>query len=576
MRLVSAATVVIVAVALGGLVLPQLSGEFAAHFVALLVLMPMLVAPRLFYRRHDLAIGRARGGRQAPPHAELVLLVGRGTACELFLRSLRNDPESPYWPVGILDDTPGTRGSCIHDIPILGGYQDSDAVRKELAARGTTLGRIILTEPLTHSATEELSPLLGWARMTGLAVSQLPPLSALRPVGGDHGLTDLNVTELLERQEAQVDYDAIRRLVEGHRILITGAGGSIGSELTRQIASLRPAELVLVENCELNSYQIEMDLERHYPQVPRRSYICCIRDDDRLREIFYRHRPELVFNAAALKHVPIVEQNPCEGVLTNVIGARNVADIALETGALAMIQISTDKAVNAYNVMGATKRVAEFYCQALDRRGGTRFMTVRFGNVLGSSGSLIPLFKRQIDEGGPLTVTDPRMTRFFMTIREAVELTLLASASGLEKAVAQGQIMVLDMGKPIPIVDIAQRMIRLAGLTPGVDIKIKTIGIRPGEKLFEELFDKAEARAPSVIQGVHVATPDGRPLPFLRDGIAALERAARRGQSHLVVATLAEIVPGYAPVGLHLATAPSPDEPKRPDPLLTAAKLETA
>ncbi|QFU10338.1 UDP-N-acetyl-alpha-D-glucosamine C6 dehydratase [Rhodobacteraceae bacterium THAF1] len=541
-----------------------------ADIVMLLVLVSLLAAPRAFFRGQDLLTSRSRhvtAAAEDGQQTDSVLLVGRGTACELFLRSLRNQVAIRYAPVGIIDDISNTVGTCIHGIPILGDYHDCDAVRATLEKRAVSLDRIILTEPLTRQATVALEPLFSWARASGITVSQLPGLSALRPMGPTGDLATIDIHALLERQEAKVDYKSIQSLVKGRRVMITGAGGSIGSELVRQVASLGPSQVVLIESCELNSYQIDMDLGRHYPKVQRHSYICCIRDRARLATIFRTHRPELVFNAAALKHVPIVEANPCEGVLTNVVGARNVADLALETGALAMIQISTDKAVNTSNVMGATKRVAELYCQALDKRGGTRFMTVRFGNVLGSSGSLIPLFKRQIDEGGPLTVTDARMTRFFMTIREAVELTLLASASGLQRDLSQGQIMVLDMGEPIPIMNIAERMIRLAGMVPGRDIKIETIGIRPGEKLFEELFDAKEVRTKSAVEGIHVATTEGRPLYEMRDGIAALDAAARHGAASLVVSILSEIVPGYEPGPSASDTAPQDGtaaQPHRP------------
>ena len=544
-----AAAILSVALAAVSLVVPDGGPRLAVFAVFFLTLMPLLGAPRVYYRREDL-----RGSRAFPRRAiendnrESILLIGQGPSCDLFLRSLRRESRPKYNPVGILEDS-GSRGSSIHSIPVLGSFKDTETVRAELVARNIHIDRIVLTEPLTRLGTKDLSSFLAWARFEGMAVSQLPPLTAFQSLeeGERLGLTDLNISDLLERPEARVDYDMIKRMVAGRRVLITGAGGSIGSELARQIAALDPSQLVLIENSEYNHYQIEMDLKQSFAHVDLRSYICCIRDADRLREIFYRHQPEVVFNAAALKHVPIVEANPCEGVLTNVIGTRNVADIASETGAVAMIQISTDKAVNTCSVMGATKRVAEFYAQALDRRGGTRFMTVRFGNVLGSSGSLIPLFQSQIAKGGPLTVTDPRMTRFFMTIREAVELTLLASATGIEKGIGQGRIMVLDMGAPMRIMDIAHRMITLAGLKPDIDIEIKTTGIRPGEKLFEELFDVAEERHPSGIPGVNAAIPEGVALDTLRCAIATLERAARRGQRHLVVSQLAEIVPGYVP-----------------------------
>jgi O-antigen biosynthesis protein WbqV len=269
-----------------------------------------------------------------------------------------------------------------------------------------------------------------------------------------------------------------------------------------------------------------------------------------VNDIFDAHQPELVFHAAALKHVPMVELNPCEGVLTNAIGTMNVANATKRVGALAMVQISTDKVVNPTSFMGATKRLAELYCQAQDISGfdtlsGPRFMTVRFGNVLGSSGSLIPLFKRQLAKGGPLTVTDENMTRFFMTIREAVELSLQASSYGLEGEIGQGEIFVLDMGEPIKIIDIARRMIKLSGLRPDIDIKIEIIGLRPGEKHFEELFDLAEQRVASPVPGVLGAIPVAVPLDFLQESFAKLQHFGELGDESAVVEIVQELIPGY-------------------------------
>jgi len=293
-----------------------------------------------------------------------------------------------------------------------------------------------------------------------------------------------------------------------------------------------------------------MELQEKFRDVPRVSYLCNIRESRRVDEICERHQPEIVFHAAALKHVPMVELNPCEGVLTNAIGTMNVAEAAKRVGARAMVQVSTDKVVNPTGVMGATKRLAELYCQALEIEGesdpdNSRFMTVRFGNVLGSSGSLIPLFKRQMDRGGPLTVTDPEMTRFFMTIREAVELTLQASAYGLEQDVGRGEIFVLDMGEPIKIIDIARRMIRLAGHVPDKDIKIEIVGLRPGEKLFEELFDESEKRVNCVVPGVLGAVPSPVPIQTLRSAFAQLRQRAEIGDAVGMFKVVQGILPAF-------------------------------
>ena len=480
-----------------------------------------------------------------------VLLVGTGASCDLFLRSLRNTG-SRYLPVGIIDDARNTQGLYFHDVQIIGTLRDPENVIERLSQWNVLPQRLLLTEPTTHFDSEGIQKLTAWASGHGVTVSRLNGLEDLgaQDMGDGQNMRTVDPDDILDRPQKAVERSLLFEVFRGRRVLVTGAGGSIGSELTRQIASFNPAEIVIIDNCEFNAYSIDMDLSRHFPNVPRRMYVVSIVDADRVSSIFREHRPELVFNAAALKHVPIVELNPCEGVLTNVIGSRNVADAAREVGALAMVQISTDKAVNTTNVMGATKRVAEFYVQAQDRITNetderTRFFSVRFGNVLGSSGSLIPLFQRQISNGGPITITDPKMERYFMTIREAVQLTLVSAASGLKFDTSQGEIFVLDMGSPVKIVDLAERMIRLAGLTPHEDIKIDFIGMRPGEKLFEELFDKSENRADCGIPGVSAARPEGVPIARLRSMILKLELAARRQNGPLVNQLLRDLVPGY-------------------------------
>ena len=515
--------------------------------ILFLVLLPLVGGVRLVARRRELGRRSAKAGTHST-----VLLVGTGAASELFLRAIEHG-RSRYAVVGIVDSSDDSKDLLFRSAPILGSVRNPQEVIARLAGQRRP-DYLVISGSATHFDRSGLTRLVDWAEGLGIEVRALPdvtdPLEGLgsRP-GGEprHIVPD----QMLARPQTTVEHELLSRVYRNRRVLVTGAGGSIGSEMVRQIASLRPAELVLIDNCEFNAYQIERSLARHFPDVARKLHICCVRDRAKLDAIFAAHAPELVFNAAALKHVPLVEENPCEGVLTNVVGARNVADAARASGALALVQISTDKAVNASSVMGATKRVAEFYCQAQDlitREIGcdSRFFTVRFGNVLGSSGSLIPLFQEQIARGGPLTVTDPRMERYFMSIREAVELTLVAAAHGLSHHADNGRIFVLDMGKPVRIMALAERMIRLAGKEPGRDIAIKVVGIRPGEKLFEELFDREEARQPSGLAGVNCAIPAPIPMSRLRAAICTLERAARAGDTRAVRACLGEIVPGYA------------------------------
>ncbi len=553
-----------IAIILRGSVLAIVFVAAIASFVSSTALVPLatfviqygvmvltLSALRVVARSRELTRHNARL-RALHEEKTPILLVGTGASCDLFVRSLRNT-NSKYQPVGIIDDARNTQGLYFHDVQIIGSLLDPDSLVSRLESWASLPQRLFLTEPVTHFESDGILKITSWCEANGITVSRAPGLED-QDSEADNSRT-VDPEKILDRPQTAVERSMLRQMFEGRRVLVTGAGGSIGSELTRQIASFDPAELILIDNCELNAYSIDMDLGQNFPNVSRRTYVASIRDAVRVNAIFETHRPELVFNAAALKHVPLVEMNPCEGVLTNIIGTRNVADAARNVGAVAMVQVSTDKAVNTTNVMGATKRVAEFYVQAQDRITNetdemTRFFSVRFGNVLGSSGSLIPLFQRQISNGGPLTVTDPEMERYFMTIREAVQLTLVAAASGWAMDTSHGEIYVLDMGRPVKIVDLAERMIRLAGLTPYEDIDIEFIGIRPGEKLFEELFDASETRHESGIKGVGSARPEGIAIARLRAMILKLEQAAMAGDELKAKRLLKELVPGYGINGL--------------------------
>jgi O-antigen biosynthesis protein WbqV len=358
-----------------------------------------------------------------------------------------------------------------------------------------------------------------------------------------------------------LDREGMGRLIRGRRILVTGAGGTIGAELARQIAALSPGRLILLDNGEFALYGIEMELRERFPGLLPVPLLRDVRDRAQIDEVAAAEKPEIIFHAAALKHLPMVEANPIEGVLTNVVGSRNVAEAARAYGTSLVVMISTDKAVNPASVMGATKRLAESFCQALDlyearRRAplshGTRYVTVRFGNVLGSTGSVVPLFQRQLAAGGPLTVTDPEVTRFFMTVREAVELVLQASAlpSDSEASDARGKIFVLDMGEPVKIVDLAHQMIRLAGLRPGRDVAIEYIGLRPGEKLHEELFHPAEPLIPTGNPAIRLAAPRTADYAMLARSIDELEENARARREERLLQLLGRLVPEY-----HRATA---------------------
>lgn len=520
-----------------------------------LILAPLLLSLRIRSRIGELPILRTGFIKLVgSKYSETIpiLLAGVCPSTDLYLRALQRDPASSYEPVGILDDGTEQQGLVLRGVPVLGFLADFESVFANLELQGKRPRHLIFSESVAQYGEHLVQHLIQQAEQRGIAVSRLSPATELRNARTENRfeLKTIELTDLLERPQTALDQAALRRLIFGRRVLVTGAGGSIGSELTQQIAALLPSELILIENSEYNLYVIDVELREKFGDIPRQAYLCDVRDTLRVNEIFDHHRPELVFHAAALKHVPMVEFNPCEGVMTNTIGTMNIAAATQRINARAMVQISTDKAVNTTNVMGASKRLAELYCQALDiddkaKPNTPRFMTVRFGNVLGSSGSLIPLFKRQISRGGPLTVTDPGMTRFFMTIREAVELTMQASACGLEKGVKRGEIFVLDMGEPVKIIDIARRMIRLAGYTPDKDIKIEIIGCRPGEKLFEELFDDAEERVASPVAGVLVATSKSLELLVLREVLARIGASAAAGDEHTMFLVIKELLPHY-------------------------------
>ena len=485
-----------------------------------------------------------------------VLVIGVGDTAALFIGSLAHAPDAPYRVVGVLDDKSDPRriGRDIRGVPVLGGLDRLVEVVESLGRRGLGPQRLILAKDQREMAPETVRRLLDQSEALGLPLSRLPGPTEFREAGGGVPgkitLKPIAIEDLLGRPQAVLDRGAIEGLVAGRRVLVTGAGGTIGSELTRQIAALKPSRLILVENGEYNLYAIDMELRERYPGLDIRTLLADVRDRDRIQVLFDEHRPELVFHAAALKHVPLVEDCPAEGALTNIFGTRNVADAALATGALAMVLISTDKAVRPSSVMGATKRVAESYCQALDTLAmtsatPTRFVTVRFGNVLGSAGSVVPLFQRQLARGGPLTVTHPDMRRYFMTVREAVELVLQASAHGVAHPDERGRILVLDMGEPVRILDLARQMIRLSGHKPDTDIKIEFVGLRPGEKLFEEILYDAEAPERTDADGVFVAAPrliDHHPLTA---ALTTLEAAARTGDHQGVVDHLHDLVPEY-------------------------------
>lgn len=459
------------------------------------------------------------------------LIAGTPDAVELVLRKRELGVLTGFRPVGVLDEGDTDLRRRLRGVPILGGFQSLNHICNE--SRNSPNAPTTLVIAATASEASDPSYVSLASRASGIGLNVIRAALSANSVDARIELKDFDLSELLGRPPARLDREKTSLTICNRTVVVTGAGGSIGSELVRQVAQFEPRKIVLVENCEYNLYQIDHEIRQNFPEVAVAPVLCDIRDGGHVTAVFAEHQPQLVFHAAALKHVPLVEQNPCAAVATNLIGTRNVAVASRKAGAIAMIQVSTDKAVNPVGMMGATKRLGELYCQALDLQtvretAATRYFTVRFGNVLGSSGSVIPLFQKQLRDRLPLTVTHPDMTRFFMTIHEAVALILQSAHAALTSDARRGRIFVLDMGEPIKVVDIANRMIKLSGLEPGVDARIKIIGTRPGEKLFEELFDKAERRLSSEIEGVFVAEPSAMPVGRLDSLFDQLATAVAR------------------------------------------------
>jgi len=546
----------------------------STFLIGWLVLIALLGGPRLAYRLFkdrgfDHIVDRGPKGHRG--QSVPVLLISTKEGADTFVRETVRDRNAVYRVVGMLSDTPSRVGRQIYGVPILGTIDALESVVADLDRRGRRPQKLVLAAQNLGGA--EIRRLLDRADSLAIPLARLPRLTEFRQDLEDplraawESTRPIAIEDLLGRPQAVLDRDAMARLIGGRRILVTGAGGTIGSELARQIAVLGPARLILVDNGEFLLYSINSELGERYPELAVRPVLGDVRDRGRIESIIIGEDPQIVFHAAALKHVHIVEAHPIEGVLTNVIGTRNVAEAARAHGVGLVVMISTDKAVNPASVMGATKRLAERFCQALDlaeaRRPaipvvgaiGTRFVTVRFGNVLGSTGSVVPLFTRQLAAGGPLTVTHPEVSRFFMTVREAVELVLEASSAppapdqAAADGAARGKIFVLDMGEPVRIVDLARQMIRLAGLRPERDIEIRFIGLRPGEKLQEALFHAAEAPVPTKNPALRLAAPRTADYAVMARSIDELEEQARTGHEERVLALLERLVPEYRRAG---------------------------
>ncbi len=517
-------------------------------FIDLIICLAFIAGSRLLART---LIERPLPG-QVVARGKEAIVVGAGDAAQLVIKEMLRNPALGYTPIGIVDDDPRKRNLRLHGIRVLGTTADLPSL-----IRDRRPDEVLIAMP--SASGEVRGRVVEAARVAGLPVKTLPGLAEL--VSGDSGLATqlrpVEVEDVLGREPVEVDLEAIAGYVSGEVVMVTGAGGSIGSELCRQLSRLGPLRLVLVDNSEPALFEIDRELARERGFRDGVAVVADVKDGVRVRQIFESHRPGLIFHAAAYKHVAMMETNPLEAVRNNTLGTRTVADAAVEYGAKRFVLVSTDKAANPQTVMGQSKALCEWIVETWGHRPGvpTRFVAVRFGNVLGSSGSVVPIFRRQIARGGPVTVTHPEMTRFFMTIPEAVQLIVQAGAIA-----ERGQVYVLDMGEPVRIMDLAENMIRLSGKEPGTEIPIQVIGPAPGEKLHEVLIGDGEDVSASPhpkIQRIARPPVDGA---WLSGELSVLERLVDDGNAAGLVAELRRVVvdPRRASVAVRGETSVSP------------------
>ena len=508
--------------------------------------MFFLGGPRMAYRyfRYSRSQQQVKAAEASP-----TLILGRAADAEVLLRAIENGSVKKVWPAGILSPSPADHGQSVRGLRVRGSFEDLERVVTDLNSRGRRITRVILT-PSAFEPDAKPDTTLMQARRLGLTTSRMPALDA-----GPEALqlAPVNVEDLLLRPSVKIDYRRLEEFVRGKSIVVTGGGGSIGAEICERVVTFGAARLLVIENSEPALHAILETLAARDSAAEIGGRIADIRDRDRIFRLIAEFRPDIVYHAAALKHVPILERDWGEGVKTNVLGSVNVADAAAAAGAGAMVMISTDKAIEPVSVLGATKRFAEMYCQALDAhfaawvQGGSpmRLIAVRFGNVLASNGSVVPKFKAQIEAGGPVTVTHPDMVRYFMTIREACDLVVTAASHAQSPERSDVAVYVLNMGQPVKIVDLAERIIRLSGLEPGHDIDITFTGIRPGERLHEILFAREEPTAEIGIPGIVAARPNSPSLDTMRAWLATLEQGLAREDRGAIYRVLRDAVPDF-------------------------------
>lgn len=492
-----------------------------------LILVALVSGPRFAYRWIKDRRFYSEAGKK-------VLIVGAGRAGEMLVRDLIRDRDHAYEPVAFVDDDPRKRGREIHGVRVVSSCEEIPKVVED-----AEIDLIMIALPSATSA--QMRNIVQVCERTDVPFRALPRLQDL--VSGRASLNELkevSIEDLLGREQVRLDWEAISAAINGRRVLVSGGGGSIGSELCRQIARLGPQTLVILEQGEHNLYAIELELRECYPNLSLSPVLGDVGDPVLVDDVLARHKPQIVFHAAAYKHVPLLENQVRMAAVNNVLGTRNLASLCNNHGCEAFVMVSTDKAVNPKNVMGTTKRVAEIYCQNLSKSSRTRFITVRFGNVLASTGSVIPLFKQQIARGGPVTVTHPDIIRYFMTISEATQLILQASTMG-----EGGEIFVLDMGEAVKIAYLAEQMILLSGKQPGEDIEIVYTGLRPGEKLYEELFHDDESMSPTLHPKILKAASRDLAVVDIDQSIDRLRAACDRNKTGEIENILEQLVPEH-------------------------------
>ena len=507
--------------------------EFSQTFYILnLIITTSLISwARLTYRTGRRVLIRSRL-KEKPSN---VLIVGAGSAGDIVIQELKNNPKLLKKPIGIVDDDIKKQCRRMHNVPIIGMVKDIDTIVTKY-----DIDEIIIA--IANISKKDKKNIIEICKKTKCKLKTIPGIFEIIDGKVDiKKIRDVQIEDLLGREQVKVNLDEISGYLQNKVVLVTGGGGSIGSELCRQVSSLNPKQLIILDNYENNAYAIQQELVRKYgTSLNLITVIASIREEKRMDDIFKKYKPDVVFHAAAHKHVPLMEKSPSEAVKNNIFGTKNVAVLADKYKVKRFVLISTDKAVNPTNIMGATKRAAEMIIQTMNEKSETEFVAVRFGNVLGSNGSVIPLFKKQIEEGGPITITHPEITRYFMTIPEAVQLVIQAGA--MTKG---GEIFVLDMGEPVKIVDLAKNLIKLSGFEPDVDICIEFTGLRPGEKLYEELLMSEEGLTDTSHEKIFIGKPININVEKCKMNLEFLKAIVDKERVELIDIIMRELVPTY-------------------------------